>query len=131
MGLDRPDETREVVGAVELRGDNIGDSDEMDVWGFWISGEEAEPLLGDDEGDGDVGIFEGKELAEVHESVDVTSAGVRQGRQMNPFTDRIHVGVIGRVSKGGNILEGSKMCRRVWKGIEFYKSKTRRFFGYR
>lgn len=97
MGLDGSDETREVVGAVELRGDNIGESDEMDVWGFGISGEEGEPLVGDDEGDGNVGTFEREDLAEVDESVDVTSAGVRQGRQMNPFTDGIHVGVMGRV----------------------------------
>lgn len=98
MGVDGSEETGEVVGAAELRGDNIGESGETDVLGFGIGGEEGEPLVGDDEGDENVGVFEREKLAEIHESVDVASAGVRQRRQMNPSgcyrtTDRIHLGL--------------------------------------
>lgn len=48
----------------------------MEIWGFGIGGEEGEPLVGDDEGDENVGIFEREELAEVHKGVDMASAGV-------------------------------------------------------
>ena len=59
-----------------LGGDDVGESGEMEIWGFGISGEEGEPLVGDDEGDENVGVFAREELAEVDESVDVAPAGV-------------------------------------------------------
>ena len=54
----------------------------MDVLGFGNGGEEGAPLVGDDEGDENAGIFEREELAEVHEGVDMASARVGYGGEV-------------------------------------------------
>ena len=51
---------------------------EIRRWRRWRIGEEAEPLLRDDEGDGDIGVGVEYEVAQVEHWVDVASAGVRQ-----------------------------------------------------
>lgn len=84
-GVDRSDETGEVVGAAELRGEDIGDCGEADVGGSGFAGDEAVPLVGDDEGDEKVGFSEREELAEVDEGVDMAAAGV--GHRHNVAVD--------------------------------------------
>ncbi|CAK9314593.1 unnamed protein product [Citrullus colocynthis] len=76
MSLDGSEETEEVVGTAESRGDNIGEIGKMDVLGLGVGSEEGEPLVGDDKGDENVGVSEREKLAEIHESVDVVSAGL-------------------------------------------------------
>lgn len=112
IGVNRSDETGEVVSAAKLGRDDIGDGSESNVLGFGFAGEEGEPLVGDDEGDKNIWVFKREELAEVHKGVDMASAGVRHRRQMGLFgccgTDRIHFfSVVGMIN-GGEVSEGIK-----------------------
>jgi len=51
------DEREEVVGSMLFGGNNVGDCGELDVVGFGVGADEAEPFFGDHEGYQDLRVF--------------------------------------------------------------------------
>ena len=88
-----------------LGGDDVGDGLEADARRGgaverWIAAEQAEPLLGDDDGGGDA-VPGGEEAAEVQHRVDVAAARVGHGHDVaGARGDGVH----GAVAPRGGLL---------------------------